>query len=290
MRLLNLNTYFPACQLEIGYNHFMSDRCRIGMTLMETLIVITILILLAAASLILLDPKRQIEKSWDTRRKHDLATLSRVFEDFYNDRSRYPDPNEVCFDESQEKDGICYCHVCGSVRNNFRSYLPRLYCDPQHPGSDYLYQFECGEDHQNFRICTVLSGERARLPDRYHYGVASPNLSPEQCLSYSLAGGLASPLPTATPTLAQPTNTPTPAPAAPASTPTPTQTLPPTPTLDPVFTQYYCAISGCKPCDTRGNDCLDRTDKCQGRLRQFATEEKCIESRYDPVNGCACVP
>lgn len=254
-----------------------------GFTFVELIIVIALLAVLSVILLMVINPFKQMEKSWDMQKKHDLAIMQKMFEDYYNDKEAYPQPEDVCLDEVQEIGGICSCHICGLVRNNFSAYLQKLHCDPQHPNFDYLYQFECEGNNQNFRICAVLNSKKNQLPNRYHYGIASPNFSKDECGNIPLTGQSRL-TPTPTPTAGRSRPTPT---SIPTLTPTPT--IIPTPTLDPTFTQYYCAESGCKPCDVRGNDCYNRLDKCHGILKQFSIESDCVTSHADPVNGCECL-
>ncbi len=132
-----------------------------GFTLLELLIVIAILAVIGIISLILLNPMQQIGKAWDAKRKADLATLRKVFEDYYNDKGCYPQPNQVCynidplnptppfsyshgfgFNKTVESWG---CYICDKQPPNnpdFSPYLSQLPCDPQHPQQDYLYQVD----------------------------------------------------------------------------------------------------------------------------------------------------
>ncbi len=61
-----------------------------GFTIMELLIVVTIIAIISVAVLISINARGQIGKTGDARRKADLSTLKKVLEDFYNDKNRYP--------------------------------------------------------------------------------------------------------------------------------------------------------------------------------------------------------
>ena len=52
---------------------------KFGFTLLEVLIVIALIVILAFAFLTLFNPKFQIEKGWDGKRKKELNTLQKVF-------------------------------------------------------------------------------------------------------------------------------------------------------------------------------------------------------------------
>jgi len=174
----------------------------LGFTLMELLIIIAIIAILAAVAIVLLNPWQQIAKAQDSRRKNDLAALQKVFEDYYNDKSCYPKPNEVCYPSSQlgynpQLDTKCY--ICGNEPSpanfaNFSPYMARLPCDPQHPTYKYLYQVENLTCPSWYRIYSELSATWSRESDSagcgedgcglspnygYDYGISSPNIALE---------------------------------------------------------------------------------------------------------------
>jgi GxxExxY protein len=137
-------------------------------TLMELLIIITLIAILATAVLVLFNPKKQIEKAWDTKRKNDLNTLRKVLEDYYNDKGCYPTGNIICYNNPKEnKKGVGVgativgysCNICGTepTSPNFSPYLSVLPCDPQHPTKDYLYQYDPSSCPQWFRIYSMFS-------------------------------------------------------------------------------------------------------------------------------------
>ena len=59
-----------------------------GFTLTEILIVVTIIAILAVS--VLLSFQRQTIRGFDAKRKADFARLRVIFEDYYNDNSKYP--------------------------------------------------------------------------------------------------------------------------------------------------------------------------------------------------------
>lgn len=171
-----------------------------GFTLLEVLIVITLIVLLALALLVFFNPKFQIEKSWDGKRKKELNTLQIVFEEYYNDNNCYPRPEEVCYNTPQQlSSGNYVCNICGnepapSNFSNFESYLSRLPCDPQHPTKSYLYEVDNPTCPSLYRVYTRLSNEKdedisevgcsigcapegysVSVGKSYNYGVTSPN-------------------------------------------------------------------------------------------------------------------
>ena len=180
-----------------------------GFTLMEIIIFIAIIVLLAIAVLILINPLHKIKKSWDGKRKAELATLTKVNEDWYNDHGCYPKPGEICYDTAVNNE----CHICGieSGSPSFSPYLSRLPCDPQQPKNPYLYQIDSELCPSWYKIYASLNDGATG----YNYEVSSPN-SPEVTPASYPTGQVASPTPTTpipTSTPGGPTNTPTPTPA-----------------------------------------------------------------------------
>lgn len=196
----------------------------VGFTLMEILIVISILILIATVVLITLNPWAQIYKAWDSKRKTELAQLNKTFEDYYNDKGCYPKPADICYDSPVN---ICTgagshvldsqtCHICGNESGSplsLSSYVSTLPCDPQHKQKQYLYQvaaaseFLCPisvEDAANscpqwYRVYSDLSNQSDLAIENlgcqaggcgiapnygYEFGVTSPNEKLKKTTSY----------------------------------------------------------------------------------------------------------
>ncbi len=87
---------------------------RQGFTLLELLIVISLLIVLFLMILIGFNPMSQILRGYDSRRKADLHHLQNVFEDYHADHGHYP-PSTVL-------------DHCGGP--DLQPYLPAVPCDP----------------------------------------------------------------------------------------------------------------------------------------------------------------
>ena len=209
-------------------------------TLMELLIVIAIIALIAVVALVLFNPMKQIRKSYDARRKHDLAEFQKAMEDYYNDKNCYPQPQEVCYDYNPA--APLKCHICGneSTSPSFAPYLPTLPCDPRQPMKKYLYQVDNESCPSLFRIYTLLaytsdpatqeycSADGSGETD-YNWGSSSPNTVPLiNCVTIT-----STPIPTPT-----------------SVTPTPT------PTLTPAPGDYYCQnYQNCSSFDKNIWDC-----------------------------------
>lgn len=163
-----------------------------GLTLIEILLVTSIIAIIGTILLLLLNPMIQIKKSWDTKRKFDLDKLRKVIEDWYNDKKCYPKPEEICYDSSPN---VLTCHICGSQKtpSAFKKYMDPLICDPEHPKRKYLYQVDDIDCPQSYKIYTLLSNESDPIIDElgcvgnscgppprgFNYGVSSPNTSLE---------------------------------------------------------------------------------------------------------------
>jgi len=135
-----------------------SDRS--AFTIMEVLIVISIISLLVVGTLALINPMKQISKARDARRKQELEVLKKSLEEYYNDHGCYPKPSELCYDSpipTCNKNGCgshCtirgqICHICGTENNSpsFSPYLAQLPCDPQHAKKQYLYEVQANPDN-----------------------------------------------------------------------------------------------------------------------------------------------
>lgn len=184
-------------------------------TLMEILIVISLIILIAIIGLMTLNPKKQIEKSQDAKRKTELAQLQKTLEDWYNDKNCYPKPSQICYDSPVGNT----CHICGTNPNSpdFSPYLKELPCDPQHPVKKYLYQVDDLDCPKNYWIYAKFSNEDDPLiaqsncssgcgPENdcnYNIGFTSPNASVNICQTSTPSS---TPIPTNTPYPTQQTN------------------------------------------------------------------------------------
>lgn len=68
---------------------FASTKSR-GMTLIELIVVITMLAILLGLSVLALNPRKQINKVDDAARKKDIQTIKTALDTYYNDHNCYP--------------------------------------------------------------------------------------------------------------------------------------------------------------------------------------------------------
>lgn len=92
-----------------------------GYTLVEILIVVTVLVILGLSVLISVNPAAQIFKGYDSRRKSDLQKIKTAMESYYADHDCYP---ALPLRDAQDRPS----YVCGS--DVLDPYLPSMPCDP----------------------------------------------------------------------------------------------------------------------------------------------------------------
>ena len=158
--------------------------CQKAFTLVEILVVFSVLSILAATVPLTLNFKAQTGKAQDVRRKADLKTMATVLSDYYNDNSKYPDASKFCAGPLYSSDGItCSCSVCGNESSSpsLAPYLTKIGCDPQYPQRSYLYQYDC-QNQQWFRLCSPLSTDSTHA---FAYGVSSGDSHTQGCKNFS---------------------------------------------------------------------------------------------------------
>jgi type II secretory pathway pseudopilin PulG len=226
-----------------------------GFTLMETTVVIGLIAIISIVAIGLINPTKQLQKSWDSQRKTHLAYFQRIFNDYYNDHNSYPSGAELCYDQPVNNNGICTCSVCGVAGNNnsLKPYTARLGCDPEFSHKKYLYQFDCSQSvTQWYRVCAQLSEntivKNSDGTTNYNYEITSGNIDKGECNTMVMqTSNLSVNSPTATPVPPSPTSgvvpsvtnivvslTPTSPPTTPSQTPVP---LTPSPT--PLMCQSF---------------------------------------------------
>ncbi len=177
----------------------MIPKKKSGFTLMELLIIIGLISIIAVVALVFLNPLQQINKAKDIQRKRDLDILKKSFEDYYNDKSCYPEPNEVCYNAKSQyaPSEAITCNICGNNPSSpsFSPYLEKLPCDPDSPKKEYLYQVDSLICPQWFRVYSELNNKSDQAINEldcsaescgpkpffgYDFGVASPNTDLER--------------------------------------------------------------------------------------------------------------
>jgi len=180
-----------------------------GMTFVEVMMVVGILMILLVLSALALRPRFQLAKVMDARRKADLKTLSNALEDYVGDNPCYPEETEM--------------NNC-DPGTGLKPYLNKIPCDPQYK-TPYLYvKLDC----KKYVIYTRLEVEEEVVEYGVgNYAVSSSNL---RIIPTVVVTPTAPPQPQPTAT-SGPTAQPTAVPSG------------PTPTID-VRTAFYGCMSG----------------------------------------------
>lgn len=143
-----------------------------GLTLIELLIVMSLIAILAAA--LWGNFFTSLTKGRDSRRKQDLDAISKSFELYYNDNKSYPQPTIVVWGS-----------VFANPINSSVIYMQKLPADPTYPDRNYCYSsdgtyFKLYANLENTSdpkiiptvVCPAASGTY------YNYGISSPNVTP----------------------------------------------------------------------------------------------------------------
>lgn len=165
---------------------------RRGFTLVELVIVFSIISVIATASIAILDPVTQFKKASDARKKSDLSQVAKAIETYYQDNGRYPE--NVSSNDFRIK-GLDGDPVDWGA--SFSPYATQLPKDPFSPSKTYIYlatpdgqayylyaTLDRGNDPQvcnNGNACTSLSGNG--IPNDAcgaicNFGISSPNVNP----------------------------------------------------------------------------------------------------------------
>jgi prepilin-type N-terminal cleavage/methylation domain-containing protein len=95
---------------------------RKGFTLVELLIVMSILVLLMIAVIGALNPTLMVNKAKDSVKKKDLNRIKTAFEEYVNDKGKYPGSIDI-YTWNVKKN-------CGKIIAEMSNYLPSWPCDP----------------------------------------------------------------------------------------------------------------------------------------------------------------
>lgn len=209
-----------------------------GLTLIEILIVVAILMLIMLALFKVF--KLDVDRAKDVQRKNDLKDIKLAFEDYYNDHQTYP-PQSFLSD-------------CGG--DSLIPYLKKVPCDPV-TREPYLYipYPGDGDNSRGYRVLSLLEDKSDPVIERLgcQNGCGVPKDNPKYGNSinyvYGIAEGVALVLEGAT---------------FPTDSPTPSVSITPIPTASPEYCDthlcYCCANSARnspQDCNNwvKGNNC-----------------------------------
>ena len=117
-----------------------------GFTLVELLIVMTILVVLAIILVGIINPNALMGKANDSKRKSDLNKIRTAFEEFFSDKGRYPTINEINTWNRMSN--------CDKSIPDLKHYLRTWPCDPDKK----LYQIVV--DPSWFKVVTNLKNKQ----------------------------------------------------------------------------------------------------------------------------------
>lgn len=253
--------------------------CLSGFTLVEILIVVSILAILSAI-IFMTDMTGSLRKARDSKRKQDLSKMTRLLDDYYNDHAAYPLMNDPA-------DGQMAGYPWGG---NFSQYSQLLPKDPGYPQRWYYYQSgpkgeffviyakleNTGDPDITLVGCQEGCGPKNKALSRtYNYYVSSSDVRMLAGIPNGIDPGFDITIGGATPALGGGgTFTPAPTGASPTSPPAgPTAT--PTINLTPPPNQPgTCAYNTC---------CLNAWCGEIGGIGSYCfSNEKCI---YQPLSG-----
>lgn len=118
-------------------------RFRKGFSLVELLIVLTILTILMMTAVAILNPGALVGRGRDTRRKKDLTLIKTAFEEYLSDRGSYPD--QVLIDSLR----------CGS--DDFSPWINSWPCDPN--GQAYKIVVQDSSSPEWFKVLAELENK-----------------------------------------------------------------------------------------------------------------------------------
>lgn len=115
---------------------------RKGFTLVEILVVVSVLVVLGLAAMVMLKPMTQILKGYDTVRKTDLAKLKSAFESYYEDHGCYPP--------------VSILANCGG--HDLQPYMDPIPCDPSTGEPYVIYTYpDTSSCAQNYVLYATLA-------------------------------------------------------------------------------------------------------------------------------------
>lgn len=111
-----------------------------GFTLIEIVLVITLIGLMATLLITLVNPVRQFQKSNDAKRKADLHQMQAAFELYHADQTAYPASLPACG---------------SSLTQGTVTYLQKVPCDPKNV-SQFQYYYLYDPPTDTYKLITCL--------------------------------------------------------------------------------------------------------------------------------------
>jgi prepilin-type N-terminal cleavage/methylation domain-containing protein len=137
----------------------VKNKKKLGFTLIELILSVSILASLMILLIGVLSPKLLIDKANDSVKKKDLNKIRTAFEEYFNDKGRYPSFDEVSIWNVETN--------CGETIIEMANYLNKWPCDPD--GKVYSIMV----DDNWFKVVTNLGNEKDKdIPDGWYEDVS----------------------------------------------------------------------------------------------------------------------
>lgn len=197
------------------------SKSSLGFTLVELLIVLSVLATLVAITLVAINPSRMFGQATQTKRQSDAAVLGKAIDQYVIDQ-KGAIPSQLLPLETPKpvahNSGGAEADICSFLVPNF---IPALPVDPSISGSSYITNCSATYSTGYYAIAN-RSGKIGVYSPTGDVVIANYGAVPDAYLTPSSGSPTATPVPTSTPTV---TITPT---------ITPTPTLTPTPICHPI--------------------------------------------------------
>ncbi len=223
-----------------------------GLTLIEILIVVTLLmlILLAIFKVFNID----VNRARDAQRKSDLESIKLAFEDYYNDNQTYP-PESFLVD-------------CGG--DSLKPYLKEVPCDPI-TGKPYLYlPFPGdGDNSLGYRILSYLDDHSDPIIEKLgcQNGCGLPENSSDFGNEMNYVYGIAQGVPLVLESIG-------------SATPTsiPSNTISPSPTIDPNYCNSHICFCCANSAYVSSQDCNVWVPGNNCSMGPYVSSSECYEN------------
>lgn len=123
-------------------------------TILELLIVISILAILTSAVILTINPKKQLSRTRDTRRLADVGTLVTAIQWYNNEHGTFPDSVDTTRVSNQlVTGGSLYKSAGGWINSDLSKYLPKMVVDPINTGEN-VYRYR--HNNVGYEVDTAL--------------------------------------------------------------------------------------------------------------------------------------
>ncbi len=115
-----------------------------GITLLELLITVTVVLILLAASVLVINPAEKLEKARDEKRLSDISSLERIVNEYKIDNGVYPDDADALRISTALPPGNAgplQSTTLGWIKADLSAYNTKLPTDPKNDAT-YFYSYQ----------------------------------------------------------------------------------------------------------------------------------------------------